>query len=273
MAKAKDIRALVIDDSSAVCKIFNMYLSRVGVPVVRMAGNGVEGLARLKEDPSLNFAMVDWVMPVMNGMQFVHELKRENLYPELYILMLTAHSSEKHVLEAYEAGVDDYLMKPFREEDFIRKFERMLECKSKLETLRFGAYLVLHGHIGQDQLDIALECQQQLDPARQPMGSLALLLGLAEPNAILERVQEKLREEGLSPKGVRGLLRTRDYWTDSLSPERWRELQEAIKRTALPLGDLLVRLGFLNREQLDPLLARFHATTRPRGTEEPAPVT
>ena len=72
---------------------------------------------------------------------------------------------------------------------------------------------------------------------------------------------------------MRGLLRTRDYWTDSLGPEQWGELQGAIRRAALPLGDLLVRLGFLEREQLDPLLARFHALIRPRETEEAAPVT
>ena len=106
------MRALVIDDSRTVRTIIRTILGEVGVDVVE-AGNGREGLDRLREAGDVGVVLVDWNMPEMDGLDFVKAVRAEIGYAALPLMMVTTNSEREHVERALEAGANEYVMKPF----------------------------------------------------------------------------------------------------------------------------------------------------------------
>lgn len=115
MATATTITALVIDDSRVVRSILRKYLSELGMLVLE-AGDGAQALAILAEHPEIVLALVDWNMPVMDGLQFIIEVRRQGIYPDLKIVMVTTESESEQIMRAMAAGANEYVMKPFSKE-------------------------------------------------------------------------------------------------------------------------------------------------------------
>ncbi len=115
MATATTITALVIDDSRVVRSILRKYLSELGMLVLE-AGDGAQALAILAEHPEIVLALVDWNMPVMDGLQFIIEVRRQGIYPDLKIVMVTTESESEQIMRAMAAGANEYVMKPFTKE-------------------------------------------------------------------------------------------------------------------------------------------------------------
>jgi len=110
------MRALVVDDSRVSRRILSRILGNLGFEVVE-ADNGLEGLARLKEmDRVAQVVMVDWNMPVMNGIDFVRTVRAEPTYAKLNIVVITTNNELQDVVVALEAGADEYIMKPFTQD-------------------------------------------------------------------------------------------------------------------------------------------------------------
>jgi two-component system chemotaxis response regulator CheY len=110
------MRALVVDDSRVSRRILSRILGNLGFEVVE-ADNGLEGLARLKEmDRAAQVVMVDWNMPVMNGIDFVRTVRAEPTYAKLNIVVITTNNELQDVVVALEAGADEYIMKPFTQD-------------------------------------------------------------------------------------------------------------------------------------------------------------
>lgn len=106
------MRALVIDDSRAIRSILRRILQDLQFEVLE-AGNGREALDVLAAQASVDLAMVDWNMPEMNGLQFIHAVRADRRYDDLRLLMVTTETEMEHVIMALEAGCDEYAMKPF----------------------------------------------------------------------------------------------------------------------------------------------------------------
>jgi two-component system, chemotaxis family, chemotaxis protein CheY len=110
------MRALVVDDSRVSRRILSRILGNLGFEVVE-ADNGLEGLTRLKEmDRAAQVVMVDWNMPVMNGIDFVRAVRAEPVYAKLNIVVITTNNELRDVVVALEAGADEYIMKPFTQD-------------------------------------------------------------------------------------------------------------------------------------------------------------
>ena len=105
------MRALVIDDSRAVRKILRQFLEEEGYEV-HEAADGMEALAQVHEHGSFEIALVDWNMPGLNGLEFVKAIRAMDKYRKTPIVMITSEAAKYHVLEAVEAGVTDYVVKP-----------------------------------------------------------------------------------------------------------------------------------------------------------------
>src|SRR5437870_12007848 len=89
------MRALVVDDSRVSRRILSRILGNLGFEVVE-ADNGVEGLARLQEmERAAQVVMVDWNMPVMNGIDFVRTVRAEPTYAKLNIVVITTTMNYK----------------------------------------------------------------------------------------------------------------------------------------------------------------------------------
>ena len=112
-----EVRALIVDDSSVMRKIVERSLRQAGldVLVVREAGSGVEGLEVLRAE-RVDLILTDINMPLMDGLEFVRQIKAQNLAPGVPVVMITTESSEEHVKQAIQAGARGYIRKPFTAE-------------------------------------------------------------------------------------------------------------------------------------------------------------
>ena len=108
-------QALVVDDSRAIRAILRKKLTALGFTICE-AGDGEEAVRVLRENPGVSLAMVDWNMPVMNGLQFVQATRSDSSYNDLVIVMVTTETETSQMMAALDAGANDYIMKPFTDD-------------------------------------------------------------------------------------------------------------------------------------------------------------
>jgi two-component system chemotaxis response regulator CheY len=114
------VRALVLDDSRAMRMIVTRILRAESWDVVE-AADGREGLSVLGSGPLPELALVDWNMPVMNGLEFVEAVRADPAYAGMTIVMVTTESESSQVMRALEAGAQEYVFKPFTPEALTGK--------------------------------------------------------------------------------------------------------------------------------------------------------
>jgi two-component system chemotaxis response regulator CheY len=112
-----EVRALIVDDSTVMRKIVERALRQAGLDtlVVHEAGSGSEGLDLLKAR-KVDLILSDINMPSMDGLEFLRQLRAQNLAPGVPVVMITTESSEEHVKQAILAGAQGYIRKPFTAE-------------------------------------------------------------------------------------------------------------------------------------------------------------
>jgi two-component system chemotaxis response regulator CheY len=118
------MRALVIDDSRAVRIIIGKILQEMGMQVVE-AGHGQEGLDQLKRNPDITLVLVDWNMPVMDGLEFIQAVRAQRSYDNMRIMMVTTETESSQVVRALTAGANEYVMKPFTKEVLVAKLNML----------------------------------------------------------------------------------------------------------------------------------------------------
>ncbi len=106
------MRALIVDDSSAMRAILRMMLKAQGFEV-QEAKHGLDALSVLAASEPFDLALVDWNMPVMNGFQLLQGIRRDIRYNSMHVVMVTTETSTREMSEALAAGANEYIMKPF----------------------------------------------------------------------------------------------------------------------------------------------------------------
>jgi two-component system cell cycle response regulator len=131
------LRILMVDDDKAVLMIMKMLLDSAG-HTVAVAQNGVEALATLKEfKPQI--VITDWVMPEMNGIELCKAIRRNPDWRNIYIFMLTSLESTDRLVEAFDAGANDYMTKPINAKVLGSRLsagQRMVQLQEELEQDR-----------------------------------------------------------------------------------------------------------------------------------------
>jgi two-component system chemotaxis response regulator CheY len=109
-----EVRALIVDDSSVMRKIIERALRQAGLNslVAFEAGSGIEGLDLLKTK-QFDLILSDINMPSMDGLEFVRQIRDQDLARGVPVVMITTESSEEHVKQAIRAGARGYIRKPF----------------------------------------------------------------------------------------------------------------------------------------------------------------
>ncbi|MGB9408225.1 MAG: response regulator [Terracidiphilus sp.] len=112
-----EVRTLIVDDSSVMRKIVERSLRQAGLDtlVVFEAGSGTDGLDLLKGQ-QVDLILSDINMPLMDGLEFLRQIRAQNLAPGVPVVMITTESSEEHVKQAILAGAQGYIRKPFTAE-------------------------------------------------------------------------------------------------------------------------------------------------------------
>jgi len=114
------MQALVVDDSTAVRGLLVEHLSQLGFEV-EQAGNGFEALAKLQATPAFAVVLLDWTMPGMDGLEVLRRLRADSRNTEVPVVMVTTDGELPFVDDAFKAGANEYLMKPFDAQTVLEK--------------------------------------------------------------------------------------------------------------------------------------------------------
>ncbi|MBI4055112.1 MAG: response regulator transcription factor [Elusimicrobia bacterium] len=117
-------KVLVVDDEEDFRVILRDVLERAGFEVL-LASNGQEGLEALQKTP-VSVAIVDWMMPVMDGIALSQWIRRDAHLRYTPLILLTVKSAAEEQLEGFHVGADDYVVKPFRPEDLVARIRNLL---------------------------------------------------------------------------------------------------------------------------------------------------
>jgi two-component system chemotaxis response regulator CheY len=115
------MKVLLVDDSATMRRIQVTQLSNLGVTEVVQATDGDDGLAKLAENMPVDFVLLDWNMPTMDGMTMLKEIRKDATYSGVKVIMCTSESEKGKVVEALKAGANNYMVKPFTPETLKEK--------------------------------------------------------------------------------------------------------------------------------------------------------
>jgi two-component system chemotaxis response regulator CheY len=111
---------LVVDDSRVIRKVARRIIEEMGFEVAE-AADGMEAMAWCRTAMP-EAILLDWNMPVMNGVDFLRALRSEADGKVPVVLFCTVENDPAHITEAIEAGADEYIMKPFDGDIILSKF-------------------------------------------------------------------------------------------------------------------------------------------------------
>ena len=181
------VRILAAEDNPIFQSMLRSMLTKWGYEVI-IAPDGNEALRLLQSESAPRLAILDWMIPGMDGVEVCRRVRTAGLEPYIYILLLTARTESQDVVEAIDSGADDYLTKPFDS----------MELRARL---RAGRRIV--------------ELQEELLVAREALRQQAThdgLTGLLNRTAILEVLQQELVRADREQQGVSILMVDLDHF-------------------------------------------------------------
>ena len=161
------MRILIAEDELVTRKILERILTANGYEVLEAADGEEAWRIFSQQGERIGIVLIDWVMPKMNGMELCRRI-REKAGGYVYLIFLSSKGKRKDIVEALEAGADDYLTKPFNP-------------KELLSRVRVGARII--------------ELQRALKEANRKLEALAItdeLTGVLNRRALLDRLKEEL---------------------------------------------------------------------------------
>ena len=118
-------KVLVVDDYATMRRILHGLLLQIGFKHIDDAGDGGAALAKLR-DGRFGLVISDWNMAPMSGLEFLKEVRSDNQLKSTPFIMVTAESKTENVAAAKEAGVSNYIVKPFNADTLKKKIEAVL---------------------------------------------------------------------------------------------------------------------------------------------------
>lgn len=122
----KDMNILVVDDFATMRKIIKNLLRELGFTNITEADDGTTALPMLQKY-EFDFLVTDWIMPRMQGIDLVKEIRKDPNLSSLPVLMVTAEAKREHIVEAAKAGVNGYVVKPFTTQILKKKIDMIFE--------------------------------------------------------------------------------------------------------------------------------------------------
>jgi len=107
------MRLLLVDDSSTMRRIQRTQLTVLGISDIIEAENGEDALNKLAHYMPVDIVLLDWNMPVMDGLVCLESIKKNSQYKGVKVIMCTSESEKSKVIIALKAGADNYIVKPF----------------------------------------------------------------------------------------------------------------------------------------------------------------
>lgn len=129
MGAQRNLNFLVVDDYSTMRRIVKNLLSELGYANVTEADDGATALPLLKSG-NFDFLITDWNMPGMPGLELLKQVRADERLAKLPVLMLTAEAKREQIVEAAQAGVNGYVIKPFTAATLKEKIDKILSSQA-----------------------------------------------------------------------------------------------------------------------------------------------
>ena len=126
---SKDMKFLVVDDFSTMRRIVKNLLNDLGYAHVTEADDGTTALPLLRSG-DFHFLITDWNMPGMPGLELLKAVRADKRLAKMPVLMLTAEAKREQIIEAAQAGVNGYVIKPFTAVTLKEKIDKILDSHS-----------------------------------------------------------------------------------------------------------------------------------------------
>ena len=125
MSVDKSMNVLIVDDYKTMLRIIRNLLKQIDFNNVEEAADGSEALAKLRAG-QYGLVISDWNMQPMTGLQLLQEVRADARLKDSPFIMITAESKAENVVAAKQAGVSNYIVKPFNAETLKEKIEKVL---------------------------------------------------------------------------------------------------------------------------------------------------
>lgn len=122
---------LVVEDEDAIRGMLMMVLEQAGF--MPIAAADAEDAQKILDDKLPDLILLDWMLPGMSGAEWARHLKKEALYQEVPIILLTARGEEEDKVRGLEIGADDYMTKPFSPKELVARIRAVLRRSGKTQ--------------------------------------------------------------------------------------------------------------------------------------------
>src|SRR5215472_2368214 len=176
------MRLLIADDDGVSRRILESFLSKWGYQV-QVTTDGLQAIKALSANDPPRLAILDWMMPGLDGLQVCRQVRERSDGQYYYIILLTARDKSEEIVEGLYAGADDYISKPFNAEELkvrLRAGERIIQLQKELldaqEKLLFQA---THDSLTRlsNRASIFETLQREASRAGRLGGNLGIILG------------------------------------------------------------------------------------------------
>ena len=150
---------LLVEDETDIREMLTFSLQRAGFQV--QSAETAEQALQILDGQLPSLVIIDWMLPGMSGVELARRLRRDALTAELPLLMLTARGEESDKLKSFDAGVDDYLTKPFSPRELIARMKALLRRSGEPEdgVITYGRLALNtrshHVTVGEQRIHIA----------------------------------------------------------------------------------------------------------------------
>lgn len=124
MAFDPDMRVLIVDDFSTMRRIVRNILRQIGLNNVVEADDGTTAWDVLNRE-KIDFIVSDWNMPKMTGIELLRKVRGSEQFAEIPFLMVTAEAQQENIIEAVQAKVSNYIVKPFTADTMKQKIDKI----------------------------------------------------------------------------------------------------------------------------------------------------
>lgn len=122
-----EMKVLVVDDAATMRRIVRSLLRELGIKNVREAEDGEMALEDLKRHKA-DLVVSDWAMPKMTGIELLRAIRQDTALKDTPVLMVTAESKKENIMEAVQAGVNNYIVKPFNSKTLEEKLNKIFKA-------------------------------------------------------------------------------------------------------------------------------------------------
>ena len=127
------MKVLIVDDMLTMRRILRNVLKEIGYTNVRDAKDGEEAFNTLKIG-GYGLVVTDWNMPVMTGLELLKAIRADAELKTLPVLMVTAEAQKENIIEVVQAGVSDYIVKPFTGDGLQKKLVKIFAKKTPVNA-------------------------------------------------------------------------------------------------------------------------------------------